>query len=96
MRTTMHVPKVVATVHAGPNNAHPALPVPPVRARLVRHVPAKVRVKRLAAKVKAAVARPQVMPPLAQAPAVRFALAQAQMAPAQPIALVAQPFLTSN
>ena len=92
MLTMTHVPRAVATVHAGLNNAHPALPVQLVRARLVQHVPAKVRVKRLAVKVKAAAVPHQVTPPLAQAPAVRFALAQDLMAPAKPIAPVVQLF----
>ena len=96
MPTMTHVPRVVATVHAAPNNAQPAQRVQQVRAHRVQHVPAKGRVKHRAVKVKVAVAPQQVMHPRAQAPADRFAPVQAQMAPAKPIAPVAQPFLTSN
>jgi hypothetical protein len=71
-----------------------------VQVPLVQHVlakaPVKVQVKRRAVTVKAAVVPHRVTPLHAQAPAVRFAPAQAQMAQVKPIAPAAQPFLTSN
>ena len=100
MQTMRHALRVAATAHVAPHSAPPALPVPRAQVPHVRHVLvrglAMVRVKRRAVTVRAAVVPQRVMPLRAQAPAVWFAPARAQIAQVKPIAPVALPFLTSN